>query len=77
MRRANSLISSGQPITAHRIALEPPQAITAALSQLQPSFIVADKEGEPFDNDDTARAQFRAALAPVVLLRPSNTDEPG
>lgn len=77
VRRANSLISSGQSITAHRIAPGTPQAITAALSQLQPSFIVADKEGEPFDNDDTARALFRAARAPVVLLRPSNTDEPG
>lgn len=77
VRRANSLISSGQSMNAHRIAPGSPQAITVALAKLGPSFIVADKEGEPFENDETARSIFRGEGAPVLLVGSAKADEPG
>jgi len=45
------------------------QWIAATLSALGPSFVVADLQGEPFDDDRSALCLLRAARAPVVLLR--------
>lgn len=69
IKRAQTLVSTGQSLEVHRVAPGNPQAIVGAFSKLQPSFIVVDKEGEPFGDDEAARTLVRAAQAPIVLVR--------
>ncbi len=69
VRRAHELAGPDISITIHRFAPGAPRSIAAAFMHVTPSFVVADLEGEPFRNDDTALALFRAARAPVIMVR--------
>jgi hypothetical protein len=71
--RANDLALAGQTIVQHRIAPGAADALLEKFSQLGPSFIVADRQGQPFNSDENARALLRAARAPVVLLKSNST----
>ena len=74
VQRANRLVGPGKRFFAHRFLPGAPQTIAAAFSKFEPSFIVSDQEGEPFGNDQAARALLRAARAPVVLVKTMQTN---
>ncbi|MFY0610823.1 MAG: hypothetical protein JXQ99_04795 [Hyphomicrobiaceae bacterium] len=73
--RARSLAKATQKIETHRLPIGASQMIASAIAKFQPSFVVADQEGEPFGDDAAARALLRTVGAPVLLLR-SNGEEP-
>ncbi len=67
--RAEALMEFKQTLTTHRYLPGSPQAIAASLIHLSPFFVVGDLDGEPFNDDEIAVQLFRAAKAPVLLLR--------
>lgn len=67
--RAAALVSDKQAMTTHRHLPGSPQTIAARLIHLSPFFVVGDLDGEPFGDDQIAVSLFRAAKAPVLLLR--------
>jgi len=67
--RAATLVSGKQTMTTHRHLPGSPQSIAASLIHLSPFFVVGDLDGEPFSDDQIAVSLFRAAKAPVLLLR--------
>lgn len=67
--RAATSVSGKQTMTTHRHLPGSPQSIAASLVHLSPFFVVGDLDGEPFADDQTAVSLFRAAKAPVLLLR--------
>ncbi len=67
--RAAAMTGPGQTVLMHRYTQGSPQSLAAGLSHLSPSFVVGDLNGEPFGDDSSAIALFRAARAPVLLLR--------
>ena len=67
--RAATLVSGKQTITTQRHLPGSPQSIAASLIHLSPFFVVGDLDGEPFRDDQIAISLFRAAKAPVLLLR--------
>lgn len=67
--RAAELVSDRQAITIHRYLPGAPQSIAAGLARLSPFFVVADLDGEPIRDDQVAISLFRAARAPVLLVR--------
>ncbi len=68
--RARSMIEPGQRLSVKRFSPDSAGAIASALIRCAPRFVVADREGEPFQDDETAVKLLRAARAPVVLIRP-------
>lgn len=69
IERARKMIEPDQSLTIKRFYPGMPDAIVSALIRSGPSFIVADRQGEPFHNDEAAIKLLRAARAPVVLIR--------
>jgi hypothetical protein len=69
VERARSLLLPDQEMQTCRFPPGSPELISASFGQFNPSFIVADQQGEPFGDDRTARVLLRAARAPVALLR--------
>lgn len=67
--RAEALMDRKQTVTTHRYLPGSPQSIAANLIHLSPFFVVGDLDGEPFNDDEIAVQLFRAARAPVLLLR--------
>jgi len=67
--RAAALVDNKQAIMTHRYAPGSPQSIAAGLAHLSPFFVVGDLDGEPIRDDKTAVSLFRAAQAPMLLLR--------
>ncbi len=72
--RAAKLTGKGQTVATHRYVPGLPQSIAAGLAHLSPSFVVGDLDGEPFRDDKTVVSLFRAARAPVLLLRAREQD---
>jgi len=69
VERARNLTPPDLNIEVHRYVPGASDAISAALMQLAPSYVVADIEGQPFVDSQVAAELVRAARAPVVLLR--------
>jgi len=69
--RAVNLLPAGQKMSIHRLVPGASDALKAAFTHLSPSFIVADIQGDPFENDKAAQTLLRTASAPVMLLRSS------
>jgi hypothetical protein len=67
--RAGSLAGPKVTLTVHRFLPGSPQLIAAATSEFDPSFIVGDRQGEPFGDDKSVLSLLRACKAPVLLLR--------
>ncbi len=67
--RATELVGNRQAVTTHRYLPGAPQSIAAGLARLSPFFVVADLDGEPIRDDQVAISLFRAARAPVLLVR--------
>ncbi len=67
--RAADLTGNRQAVTLHRYLPGAPQSIAAGLARLSPFFVVADLDGEPISDDQVAISLFRAARAPVLLVR--------
>lgn len=67
--RAAALVGNKRALTTHRYVPGAPQSIAAGLAHLSPFFVVADLDGEPIRDDRVAISLFRAARAPVLLLR--------
>lgn len=70
IERARRVIEPAQPLIIKRFSPGAPEAIASALIRSSPSFVVADREGEPFHDDKTAIKLLRAARAPVALIGP-------
>ena len=68
IRRAKSLLGSDAPLSAHRLPRGSPELTADATRQFNPSFVVADRQGEPFVDDKAVLALLRASRAPVLLL---------
>lgn len=77
VERAKSKIEPAQRLVTKRFSPGAPDAIASALIRCDPSFIVADREGEPFQDNESAIKLLRAARAPVVLIRPGNGADDG
>lgn len=61
----------GVPVTAvRRFADRQDGALEDALGRSAPRFVVADIEGAPFRDNETAVRVIRAALAPIILIKP-------
>lgn len=69
IRRAEKVASPNIAVTAHRFLPGTPLLIAAATSAFDPSFIVGDRQGEPFGDDKSVLSLLRACKAPVLLLR--------
>ena len=69
--RAAALVDNKQAMTTHRFVPGSPKSIAAGLAHLSPYFVVGDLDGEPIRDDKIAASLFRAAQAPVLLLRKS------
>lgn len=68
--RAMALLG-GVPVTAvRRFADRQDGALEDALGRSAPRFVVADIEGAPFRDNETAVRVIRAALAPIILIKP-------
>ncbi len=73
IERARTMIEPAQRLIIKRFSPRAPEAIASALIRGDPSFVVADREGEPFHDDEAAIKLLRAARAPVVLVRRGNS----
>lgn len=71
--RAVETLKNVKQLKFHRLASWGADELEVALQDLHPSFVVADLEGEPFTDDETASAVIRAAGAPVLLIRPEKS----
>ncbi len=69
--RAATLVDNKQAMTTHRFVPGSPKSVAAGLAHLSPFFVVGDLDGEPIRDDKIAASLFRAAQAPVLLLRKS------
>jgi len=67
--RAAKVVGNTQAIAIHRYLPGAPQSIAAGLAHLSPFFVVMDLDGEPVSDDQIAISLFRAARAPVLLVR--------
>lgn len=67
--RARDLVDPEVTLGCHRFMPTASGDIAASFSLFSPSFIVADLNGEPFNDDASAQTLFRAAKAPIVLLQ--------
>jgi len=67
--RATTLVSHNQAMTTHRLPPGSSVSVAAELARLSPFFVVGDLDGEPFGDEKVAVSLFRAAKAPVLLLR--------
>jgi hypothetical protein len=67
--RARNLAGPKVTLAVHRFLPGSPQLIVAATSEFDPSFIVGDRQGEPFGDDKSVLSLLRACKAPVLLLR--------
>ena len=68
--RAVEMLKDVKQLKFHRLTSWGADELKLALQDLRPAFVVADLEGEPFTDDETASAVIRAAGAPVLLIRP-------
>ncbi len=73
IHRAHETIGPAAELEVHRFFPGATRSMLAGLMHVTPSFVVADLEGEPFSDDAAALSLFRAANAPVVLVKPVNT----
>jgi hypothetical protein len=69
VHRAVELSGANVTLSSHRIPPGMPQLIASAASALTPSFIIGDREGEPFGDDRAVLSLLRACKGPVLLLR--------
>jgi hypothetical protein len=72
--RASRLSSKVRSLILHRFVPGVPQSVAAGLAHLSPSFVVGELNGETFKDDKIAVLLFRAARAPVLLLRTQNQE---
>ncbi len=68
MHRAQELAAAAPALALHRVPPGAPEAVAAVLMHDRPSFIIADMDGEPFNDHAAARRLLRATRAPVLLL---------
>ena len=73
-QRAKQITPRNLTIINHRFIPGASQTIASALTEMAPRFVVGYLEGTPFGDDNVALALFRAARAPVVLLRPNGAN---
>jgi len=69
IRRARTVVDPNVTLSVHRFPPGSPQLIAAATREFDPSFIVGDRQGEPFGDDKSVLSLLRACRAPVLLLR--------
>lgn len=69
IRRAEKVAGPDVALSTHRFPPGSPEMIAAATSEFNPSFIVGDRQGEPFGDDKSVLSLLRACNAPVLLLR--------
>lgn len=69
IRRAKTVVGPNVTLSAHRFLPGSPQLTAAATSEFDPSFIVGDRQGEPFGDGKSVLSLLRACRAPVLLLR--------